>query len=186
MALDPSMLISDFNYNRLRQYTPGEKQPHVVCWQCAPTHIRTQGGGTSSPLMQVSFDVAASHPSTVGRALGQRQRSLPPPVRTREEGRCVVCVGSGLVNIALVFTLCRAAWAHGVALCHSAYQKLMEDHADCSELLRRGLQQLSEVAAVLYNLRGELDNLSSATAHETEKGDLLLNILGSLLQEVGA
>ena len=37
---------------------------------------------------------------------------------------------------------------------------------------------------MLYNLRGEHEALSSAVSHEPEKGDLLFNILGSLLQEV--
>jgi hypothetical protein len=65
-------------------------------------------------------------------------------------------------------------------------QRLAEEYADCSALFQRGLQQLNEVAAVLYNLRAEQEAIAAAVSHENEKGDLLMNILGSLLQEVCA
>lgn len=84
---------------------------------------------------------------------------------------------------------CVARWArvfHPLDAPSSLHQVLLEDHADCSELLQRGLKQLSEVAAVLANLRTEHDTLTASIAAENEKGDLLLNILGSLLQEVWA
>lgn len=69
---------------------------------------------------------------------------------------------------------------------HRLRQRLAEEYADCSALFQRGLQQLNEVAAVLYNLRAEQEAISAAVSHENEKGDLLMNILGSLLQEVRA
>jgi hypothetical protein len=63
---------------------------------------------------------------------------------------------------------------------------LRQEHDNSSAMLAQGRQQLQDMEDAVVRLQSEYEKLSSELSHENEKGDLLLNILGSLLQEVGA
>ena len=66
----------------------------------------------------------------------------------------------------------------------SEERQAQRDLADTEALLSAGLRELEEAESVRAQLAAELDKLSHQLNRENEKTDLMLDMLGSLLQEV--